>query len=72
VDPTPSGRRRDSAREYVPVNHYLVIDDGRSDRTRAWVLPEEISDQCRLGEVVTARVRPWTRRVRGVAVHRPA
>ncbi|MEN3609702.1 hypothetical protein AAH979_09150 [Plantactinospora sp. ZYX-F-223] len=61
-----------SAREYVPVNHYLVIDDGRSDRTRAWVLPEEISGQCRLGEVVTARVRPWTRRVRGVTVHRPA
>ncbi|MFY1669797.1 hypothetical protein ACN27G_07530 [Plantactinospora sp. WMMB334] len=61
-----------SGRTYVPVNHHLVIDDGRSGRTRAWVLPEEIAGRCRLGDVVTARVRPWARRARDVTVHRPA
>ncbi|MFC6021918.1 DUF2207 family protein [Plantactinospora solaniradicis] len=66
-------RHSESAgRTRVPVNYYLAVDDGRADRTRAWVLPAEIADQCRLGDVITARVRPWTRRVRSVTVHRPA
>ncbi|WBB68432.1 DUF2207 domain-containing protein [Micromonospora sp. WMMD812] len=56
----------------IPVNHYLVVDDGRADQLRAWVLPEEIAGTCRVGDVVTARVRPWTRRVMRVTVHRPA
>ncbi|MEV4759567.1 hypothetical protein AB0J86_31345 [Micromonospora sp. NPDC049559] len=57
---------------YVPVNFHLAIDDGRSDRTRAWVLPAELGDICRLGDVVTVRVRPWTRRVLAATVERRA
>jgi hypothetical protein len=52
------------------VNRYLVIDDGHADQLRAWVVPEQIAGECRLGDVVTAQVRPWTRRVLGVSVHR--
>ncbi|MEO3815829.1 hypothetical protein [Plantactinospora sp. B24E8] len=55
-----------------PVNHHLVVDDGHSARLRAWVLPQELADRCRLGDVVTVRVRPWTRRVRDVTVLRAA
>ncbi|MEV4655652.1 hypothetical protein [Micromonospora sp. NPDC049301] len=54
------------------INRYLVIDDGHADRLRAWIIPEQIAGECRLGDVVTARVRPWTRRVLGVTVHRAA
>ncbi|MEV4499778.1 hypothetical protein AB0J84_29275 [Micromonospora arborensis] len=54
------------------INHYLVIDDGHADQLRAWVLPRQIADECRLGDVVTAQVRPWTRRVVGVTVQRAA
>ncbi|MDG4759467.1 DUF2207 domain-containing protein [Micromonospora sp. WMMD710] len=53
-----------------PINHYLVIDDGHADRLRAWILPHKIADECRLGDIVTARVRPWSRRVLGVTVQR--
>ncbi|MDG9675070.1 DUF2207 domain-containing protein [Micromonospora sp. DH14] len=52
------------------VNRYLVIDDGHANQLRAWVIPEQIAGECRLGDVVTAQVRPWTRRVLGVSVHR--
>ncbi|WP_030489451.1 DUF2207 family protein [Micromonospora chokoriensis] len=55
-----------------PINHYLVIDDGHADQLRAWILPNKIADECRLGDVVTAHVRPWTRRVLGVTVQRAA
>ncbi|MFI6757538.1 DUF2207 family protein [Micromonospora sp. NPDC050417] len=61
----------DSSRQ-IPINYYLVIDDGRSDRTRAWILPKEIAGQCELGDVVTAEVRRWTRRVKQVTVLRAA
>ncbi|MFC0506530.1 DUF2207 family protein [Micromonospora costi] len=65
-------RSSDSDRSSTPINHYLVVDDGRAEQLRAWVLPEEIAGECRLGDVVTVRVRPWTRRVTRVTVHRPA
>ncbi|MEU8298343.1 hypothetical protein AB0C04_13795 [Micromonospora sp. NPDC048909] len=55
-----------------PINHHLVIDDGHGDQLRAWILPQQIAGECRLGDVVTARVRPWTRRVIGVGVQRAA
>ncbi|MGW3603954.1 DUF2207 family protein [Micromonospora sp. NPDC005161] len=54
------------------INHYLVIDDGHAERLRAWIIPDQIAGECRLGDVVTARVRPWTRRVLGVTVQRAA
>jgi hypothetical protein len=61
----------DSNRRSVPSLYYLVVGDGRADRTRAWILPAQIADRCRLGDVVTARVRPWTRRVLDVSARRP-
>ncbi|MGC4746335.1 DUF2207 family protein [Micromonospora sp. DT201] len=54
------------------INYHLVIDDGHSERLRAWVIPVQIAGECRLGDVVTAQVRPWTRRVVGVRVQRAA
>ncbi|MEV4628216.1 hypothetical protein AB0J90_18255 [Micromonospora sp. NPDC049523] len=62
----------DESTDRTPINYYLVIDDGRSDQTRAWILPKEISGQCELGDVVTAQVRRWTRRVKQVTVLRAA
>ncbi|NJC72223.1 DUF2207 domain-containing protein [Planosporangium thailandense] len=60
----------DNRRRSIPSLYYLVVDDGRADRTRAWILPAEIADRCRTGDVVTARIRPWTRRVVDVALQR--
>ncbi|MFC3505133.1 DUF2207 family protein [Micromonospora krabiensis] len=57
--------------EGQPINHHLVIDDGHSDQLRAWIIPARIAE-CRVGDVVTARVRPWTRRVVEVTVDRAA
>jgi Predicted membrane protein (DUF2207) len=51
-------------RPSVPWLHYLAVDDGRADRTTAWGLPQgESGPQCRDGDTVTIRVRPWSRRV---------
>ncbi|HEX5542028.1 MAG TPA: hypothetical protein VFX60_10790 [Micromonospora sp.] len=55
-------------RRTVPKNYYLVIDDGRADQTKAWILPAEIAQACQVGDVVIVRVRPWTRRVLAVTV----
>jgi hypothetical protein len=60
----------DTSRRRIPSLYYLVVDDGRLDRTRAWILPAEIADRCAVGDVVTARTRPWTRRVLDVTVQR--
>ncbi|MEU5942774.1 hypothetical protein ABZ807_27195 [Micromonospora sp. NPDC047548] len=60
----------DTSRRRIPSLYHLAVDDGRLDRTRAWILPAEIADRCRVGDVLTARVRPWTRRVLGVDVRR--
>lgn len=38
------------------------------DRTTAWLLPSIWADRCRDGDVVTVRVRPWSRRVVALAV----
>ncbi|WP_433316953.1 DUF2207 family protein [Micromonospora sp. CA-269861] len=54
------------------INHYLVVDDGHAESLRAWILPRQIAGECRLGDVITAQVRPWTRRVLGVTLQRAA
>ncbi|MFG3555588.1 DUF2207 family protein [Micromonospora sp. NPDC047557] len=54
------------------INYHLVVDDGHADRLRAWILPAKLADECQLGDVVAARVRPWGRRVLGVTVRRAA
>ncbi|WBB92093.1 DUF2207 domain-containing protein [Verrucosispora sp. WMMC514] len=51
-----------------PWLHYLAVDDGTGDRTTAWGLPSRWAGDCRDGDVVTIRVRPWTRRVVAFAV----
>lgn len=40
---------------------YLAIDDGTSDRTTAWLLPDELT--CHVGDTVRVTVSAWTRRV---------
>lgn len=56
------------ARERGVLLHHLAVDDGAGDRTTAWLLPSIWADRCRDGDVVTVRVRPWSRRVVGLAV----
>jgi hypothetical protein len=46
-----------------PVLHYLAVDDGSAERTRAWALPTTMSGRCSDGDTVTVKVRRWTRRV---------
>jgi hypothetical protein len=50
-------------RPRVPWLDYLAVDDGRSDRTKAWGLPRGTGAGTRAGDTVTIRVRPWSRRV---------
>jgi Predicted membrane protein (DUF2207) len=52
----------------VPVLHYLAIDGGTGESTRAWALPNALGHTCDTGDVVTAAVRPWSRRVLSVDV----
>jgi hypothetical protein len=54
-----SGKNRQS----VPWLDYLAIDDGKADRTTAWGLPRRLGTDVHARDVVTIRVRPWTRRV---------
>lgn len=56
------------ARERGVLLHYLAVDDGAGDRTTAWLLPSDRADRCRDGDVVTVRIRPWSRRVVGLSV----
>ncbi|MFI7080293.1 DUF2207 family protein [Micromonospora sp. NPDC049903] len=51
-----------------PWLHYLAVDDGTTDRTTAWGLPSEWATRCHDGDVVTLRVRPWSRRVVALSV----
>ncbi len=51
-----------------PVLHYLAVDDGTADRTRAWALPSAMAGQCCDGDTVQITVRRWTRRVGTVTV----
>jgi hypothetical protein len=44
-----------------PTLYYLALDEGREDRTVAWVLPAALADTCRTGDEITMRVRRWTR-----------
>ena len=48
----------------VPYLSYLVVDDGTADRATAWALPGSVTPALLLErDVVTVRVRPWSRRV---------
>jgi Predicted membrane protein (DUF2207) len=51
-----------------PWLHYLAIDDGTGDTTRAWGLPTELSGRCVDGDTVRITVRPWSRRIGAVEV----
>ncbi len=55
-----SGSENSPARPWL---HYLALDDGSADRTRAWALPTEFSRKCSDGDTVKITVRPWSRRV---------
>lgn len=59
---TRSSRRRAAVPERA-TPHYLAIDDGTGNRTRAWLLPQQFADRCLVHDVVRVRVRPWTRLV---------
>lgn len=54
---------RQRRRRTVPWLDYLAVDDGSSDRTVAWGLPLDSVTRAEARDVVTIRVRPWTRRV---------
>jgi hypothetical protein len=51
-----------------PYVHYLAVDDGSSDRTTAWALPESATRGFGPGDVIELTVRPWSRRVTAVSV----
>ena len=51
-----------------PWLYHLAVDDGGGDRTTAWGLPRQWADDCHPGDIVTIRVRPWSRRVVAFAV----
>jgi hypothetical protein len=51
-----------------PYVHYLAVDDGSSDRSTAWALPESVTRGFGPGDVVELTVRPWSRRVTAVSV----
>lgn len=51
-----------------PWLHYLAIDDGTGDHTRAWALPTELSRRCVDGDTVRITVRPWSRRIGQIEV----
>jgi hypothetical protein len=46
-----------------PWLYYVAIDDGRSDRTTAWGLPDKLLGNVTEGATITIRVRPWSRRI---------
>jgi hypothetical protein len=54
-----------------PWLHYLAIDDGGGDRTTAWGLPSQHAGRLHDSDVVTVRVRPWSRRVVAIDSVRP-
>lgn len=47
----------------TPWLHYLAVDDGTSDRTRAWGIPSAQVRQCQDGDTVTLTARRWSRLV---------
>ncbi|HWB35499.1 MAG TPA: hypothetical protein VHA75_05680, partial [Rugosimonospora sp.] len=51
-----------------PWLHYLAVDDGSADRTKAWALPTTLSGRCADGDTVKIVVRPWSRRIGEVEV----
>jgi predicted membrane protein DUF2207 len=51
------------SRNNTPALHYLAVDDAAGDSTRAWALPAPLNRGFGDGDVVTIRVRRWSRRV---------
>jgi hypothetical protein len=52
-----------SGQNNTPSIHYLAVDDATGDATRAWALPAPLNRGFSDGDVVTIRVRRWSRRV---------
>jgi hypothetical protein len=52
-----------SGQNNTPSIHYLAVDDASGDATRAWALPAPLNRGFSDGDVVTIRVRRWSRRV---------
>lgn len=53
-----------------PWLHYLAVDEGTSDRTVAWGLPQELRHRCDPGDEVRLRAHPWSRRILALEVTR--
>ncbi len=51
-----------------PALDYLAIDDASGDSTRAWALPRPLNTGFGDGDIVTATVRRWSRRVVSVTL----
>ena len=51
-----------------PTLYYVVIDDGRADRTTAWGLPAGLAGRCDTGDTVTTKIRRWPRRIVEITV----
>jgi hypothetical protein len=51
--------------EAITYLYYLAVDDGTSDRTTAWALPQDLRSKhpYQVGRSVELTVRPWSRRV---------
>jgi hypothetical protein len=56
-------KRRLEGPTLVEWLHYLAVDDGRADRTTAWLLPAGLADRGEPGDTVTVTVRRLTRLV---------
>lgn len=56
-------RYRSEANRSVPWLEYVAVADGKADRITAWALPVGSTTQPRARDIVTVRVRPWSRRV---------
>ncbi|NMO51156.1 DUF2207 domain-containing protein [Actinoplanes sp. TBRC 11911] len=46
-----------------PWLYYVAIDDGRTDRTTAWGLPDKLLAGVTEGVTITIRARTWSRRI---------
>ncbi len=60
-----SGSENSPARPWL---HYLALDDGSADATRAWGVPSEFANRCHDGDTVKITVRPWSRRIGEIEV----
>jgi hypothetical protein len=68
---TEKWRTRTSQNNTTVWLHYLAVDDGAGDSTRAWALPVSASLRCNDGDTVTMTARRWSRRVVTLTVTKP-